>query len=225
MADHPTISGDDATARELLTGISKLAIALRAHAWRDARARGLTPTQSQILALLDTDAPLRLNEVARALGVSPATASDAVSTLVNKGLVLKRRQTDDVRSVSISLTETGTEQSHRSMDWPDSFLAAMTTLPREEQTRFLQTLVKLLVAFQEYGHLAAARVCLGCRFFRPDVYTDDPAHTHHCAALNLQIADHALRTDCSKHEPLYTKGVKQSWERPAESEANEPVET
>lgn len=216
MPDHPTTSGDDAIARELLTGISKIAVALRAHAWRDARARGLTPTQSQILALLETDAPLRLNEVARALGVSAATASDAVTTLVNKGLVLKRRQTGDIRSVSISLTEGGAAQASRTMDWPAPLLAAVQELPAEEQASFLKSLVKILLAFQQHGHITAARVCPGCRFLRAAVYRGESAGPQFCEAINLPIGDHQLRTDCGQFEPLHTAGVKQSWERPAQ---------
>ena len=38
--------------KRVATGLSKIAMALRSHAWQEAGARGLTPTQGQILLFL-----------------------------------------------------------------------------------------------------------------------------------------------------------------------------
>lgn len=158
MPEHPTIPGDDAMATELLTCISRIAITLRSQAWRSARARRLTPTQSQILALIGSHGePLRLNDVAQALGISSATASDAVSTLVQKGLVTKERNTSDFRSLALCLTEAGADQARLSAQWPDSIVAAMRQLSKEEQAELLKGLVKVLHSLQESGQLAPTR--------------------------------------------------------------------
>ena len=45
-----------------------------------------------------------------------------------------------------------------------------------------------------------SRMCLDCRFFRPDVH-DDPARPHHCAFVDAPFGDAQLRIDCADHQP------------------------
>src|SRR5262245_29437849 len=84
--------------RRVTTGLSKIALALRTHAWQGAVPRGLTPTQGQILSLLRLrGGPHRLSELAHELGTTKATASDAVAALVEKKLVRKAPSPSDGR--------------------------------------------------------------------------------------------------------------------------------
>lgn len=85
MAQHdPAPFGEAARADSALTGIAKLGLVLRHHAWRRREGDGLTPTQAQALALVAARGPRRVGELARMLGVTQPTASDAVATLVRK---------------------------------------------------------------------------------------------------------------------------------------------
>jgi hypothetical protein len=48
--------------------------------------------------------------------------------------------------------------------------------------------------------ITVARMCVSCRFFRPDTHRMSVS-PHHCALLDLPLSGADLRTDCPEHEP------------------------
>jgi DNA-binding MarR family transcriptional regulator len=189
-----------------MVGLNKISLALKSHAWQDAGLQGLTPTQGQILALLRSkvDSAMRLAEVADGLAVTPATASDAVATLVAKGLVQKGRAQDDARAIAITLTEQGQHQADRVADWPDFLLDAVDELSPVEQEVFLRGLIKMICKLQERGQIPISRMCVTCRFFQPNVYSKSD-RPHHCALVNAPFGDRDLRLDCPEHNAANQK--------------------
>ena len=190
----------DPAARELsaLTGLAKLGLVLRRHRWQDRERSGLTPTQAGILAILRAaEEPLRLGEIARRLGVTAPTASDAVTRLTEKGLVTKRRAG---RTLAASLTPSGQGEAEAGALWPDELLVALDTLDETERGHLLRVLTKMIRSLQEQEQIPVARMCAGCRFFRPFVH-DDPRRPHHCAFTDNPFGDSELRLDCVDHEP------------------------
>lgn len=93
---------EEPIGNRVVTRLSKIGLALKAQAWKGASQQGLTPTQGQVLALLAQRGEQRLGEVAQSLGITPATASDAVKALAAKGLVVKARGPGDARAVSLA---------------------------------------------------------------------------------------------------------------------------
>lgn len=83
---------------ELATGLAKLGLALRHEAWKSGAARGLSPTQAQLLVALERAPGRRLGELAAELGLNEATTSEAVGALVAKKLARKTRARDDARA-------------------------------------------------------------------------------------------------------------------------------
>lgn len=194
----------------VVTGLSKISLALKTQAWKGASQQGLTPTQGQILALLAQKGERRLGEVAFLLGITPATASDAVKVLTAKGLVAKGKGPGDARSVSLSLTPQGLAEAERTALWPDFLLAAVESLEPEEQRVFLRGLVKMIAALQEQGYIAPARMCVTCTFFRPNLHPD-PARPHHCAFVDAPFGEGELRLECADHQPAPPERVRQAW--------------
>ena len=113
MGKQLPMQGEKTVVDHITTGLTKVAAALRSQAWEGGSARKLTPTQGQILVLLAERAtqPMRLNDVARELCLTAATASDAVMTLVEKKLVKKERSPDDQRALVITLTAAGRREA------------------------------------------------------------------------------------------------------------------
>lgn len=182
------------------TGLAKIGMALKSRAWRGAAPERLTPTQGQALVLIrGTPRGLRLDEVAKGLGVTPPTASDAVATLASKGLVARARAADNHRAVSLTLTAEGEALADRVADWPDFLLRTVNTLDAAEQTTFLRALVKIIRGLQEAGDIPAQRMCVTCRYFRPNVH-DDRDRPHHCAFVDAPFGDRHLRLDCLEQE-------------------------
>lgn len=196
---RPFASAQDAVPRKVLTGLAKLALALKSASWREAGPRALTPTQGQILAILNAKGDLRLGEVAADLGVKPATASVAVEALAEKGLVSKRWSHADSRALVIRLSAAGRREAKRVATWPDFLLDAVASLSEAEQEVFLKALIKMIRGLQERGEISTARMCVGCRFFRPSVHAD-PERPHHCAFVDAAFGDGQLRLDCADFE-------------------------
>lgn len=203
MSDEGAATFED--ERELadrtLVALSKIGLALRSESWKDTAPRGLNPTQAQVLVVLErAGAGLRLSDVADRLGVSAPTVSASVSALERKGLVQKQPAEDDARAIDISLTRAGRAEAGRMAEWPDLLLGAVGVLDPQEEAVFLKALLKIIRELQERGRIPPARMCITCRYFRPDVH-DDAERPHHCAFVDAPFGDRNLRVDCADHEP------------------------
>ena len=128
----------DSTAQSIPIGLSKVSLALKSQSWQDAGVHGISPTQAQILALLQSQGSdgMRLSEVAAGLAVTPATASDAVRVLDGKGLVQKRQSAQDGRAIAIVLTPQGQDLAAQTACWSDLLLGVVGELSESEQTVF-----------------------------------------------------------------------------------------
>lgn len=198
----------------LTTALAKVGLALKSQAWQGASARGLTPTQGQVLALLDAreGAPVRLSDVAAGLGVTPPTASDAVRSLVEKGLVLREQAKDDARAISLKLTAEGRREARGAAAWPDFLLAAVETLSEEEQETFLVAIMKMIRTLQERGQIPISKMCVTCRYFRPHRHKD-PKKPHHCALVDAPFGPRHLRLECKEHELASPEERETTWIR------------
>jgi DNA-binding MarR family transcriptional regulator len=72
-------------------------------------ADDVTLAQYRVLIELASRGPLRLADLASALAVDRSTATRMCERLVRKGLVSRRRLSEDRRSVRVSLTTAGAE--------------------------------------------------------------------------------------------------------------------
>ncbi len=187
-------------SQRMITGLAKVCTALRSQAWQEAESQGLTPTQGQILALLQSaaDVGMRLSAIAEGLAASPATASDAVSSLVKKGLVSREQATDDRRAIAIRLTPEGLTQAKRAASWPDFLLDAVDSLTPEEQTIFFKGLITIIRTLQEQHNIPVSKMCVTCQYFAPHVYKNSD-RPHHCNFVNAPFGDRDLRLDCPEH--------------------------
>jgi DNA-binding MarR family transcriptional regulator len=201
MSQHaPAAFGETASTGSALTAIAKLGLVLRHHAWQRRRHDGLTPTQAQALATLAAREPHRVGELARTLGVTQPTTSDAVAALVRKGLVARERDSADGRAARLTATSAGARLAAESAQWPDALLAAVDALSAEDLASLLRGLSAVIRELQERGEIPVQRMCVTCRYFRPHVHAEAD-RPHHCAFVDAPFGDRALRLDCADHEP------------------------
>lgn len=198
---------DHTLAQKVTVGLTKVSLAIKHQTWQAADALGLSPTQGHILAVLKhRSSTMRLADIAQTLTITPATTSDAVRVLVDKGLVQKERATDDRRAIAIGLTAAGQQQAEVIADWSDFLLTAVQELSAAEQTVFLEGLIKIIGNLQQQGKISVARMCLTCQHFRPNVHTD-ARHPHHCMFIDAPIGGQQLQIDCPDYlAPLSTRG-------------------
>ncbi|MBX3235871.1 MAG: winged helix-turn-helix transcriptional regulator [Nitrospiraceae bacterium] len=199
--------GEKTVTEHITVGLLKIAMALRSQAWDGGTSRKLTPTQGHILTLLADRAgsPVRLGEVAEALAITAATASDAVKALERKKLVHKARSNADSRALVLSLTAAGRREARHSSAWNDVLQGGLVELAPEEQRVFLRGLSKVICSLQEQGAISIVRMCAGCRYFRPYVHGDS-AKPHHCVFVDRPMDDGQLRLDCREFAAPETTG-------------------
>lgn len=93
-----------------------------------------------------SEAPPRIDDVARFLGCAASTASELVKRLQNRGLVVRRRSDRDERVVRLELTDAGQAAltEHTSLD-PTKLEVGLGSLPGSDQ----RELVRLVGALSE----------------------------------------------------------------------------
>ncbi len=202
----------DSVAQRIAQGLARIGIAMRYGAWRDAAARNLTPTQAQILGILHARRePPRVGEIADLLAVTPATASDAVRVLVEKGLVEKRRAESDARGVLLFLKRRGRSEARDTANWPEALIEAIDEIDGPEQAVLLRSLIRMIRALQERQVIPVQRMCVECRFFAPYVY-EDVDRPHHCRYVDAPFGDGEIRIDCAEMEPAASEERPRLWD-------------
>jgi hypothetical protein len=153
-----------------------------------------------------------LGAIAAGVAISDPTACDAVQTLVKKGLVRKVPVPADRRARRISLTVSGRREATRAAGRPGFLADAVASLPPIEQEALLRGLVKTIRALQETGEIPVSRMCVTCRYFRPNVH-DDPRRPHHCAYVDAPFGDSLIRIECAEHVPATAEEQEKNWRR------------
>ncbi|MGD2111083.1 MAG: MarR family winged helix-turn-helix transcriptional regulator [Phycisphaerae bacterium] len=198
-------------ASQVATGLAKLALVFRHEAWQATGEHGLTPTQAQILSVIaGSSKPAGLSAVAEQLAITAGTASAAVTTLVEKGLLQKRRSSGDGRAIALKLTAKGKRIAVTAAEWPETIVTAATALPDREQAGLVRGLVALIRELQEQGAVPTSRMCVGCKYFRPNEYPGR-RKAHHCQYIDGPIGDSDLRVDCAEMEPIAAELAPRLW--------------
>jgi hypothetical protein len=70
--------------------------------------------------------------------------------------------------------------------------------------------VKIIRGLQEAGDIPVQRMCVTCRYFRPNVH-DDRDRPHHCAFVDAAFGDPQLRLDCTEQEPASAAESRANW--------------
>ena len=116
---------------------------------------GLSPARLSALSVIVYGGPLTMSALARAERVSPATISSTVSGLESAGLVARRRDGTDARSVTVEATDLGrevlTEGRRRRVAVLAAALSDLSPADRTALAQGLAALEKLLAHGADTG--------------------------------------------------------------------------
>lgn len=184
----------------IAAALERVGQALRVQMWDAAKGSGLTPTQLQVLLRLAVDRPQqrRVGALAERLDVTHPTVSDALAALRRKGLVV--RETPG-RRASLALTPRGRALAAEVADWHARTREQLASLGGGDKRATLRVLLELITGLQRTGAITIARMCATCRHFERERHAGE-ARPHHCALLDMPLADAELRLDCPEHEPV-----------------------
>ena len=124
----------------LVTGLSKIGLAMKSRAWRRKGRAGIGPLQIQVLTFLRSrpNHSATVSTIARELSVKLPTASEVIRTLEGKRLVRRRRREIDNRVVTVHLTALGAKAGHVENRWPEILASATKNLSVPEQVALLE---------------------------------------------------------------------------------------
>lgn len=185
---------------QLLIGLSRLGQALRLGALGSAGDARISPLQADILRHVAGNPPAcRQGDLVAALASTAPTISDAVRSLVVKGLLERTRDLADARTVNLVLTPAGHAEAERLSVVPAPLRAALAALTPTDVAGMLRGTATMIRVLQEHRAIPVSRTCVTCRFYRP-ADSADPERPHHCDYVGADFADAQLRLDCPEHE-------------------------
>jgi DNA-binding MarR family transcriptional regulator len=187
--------------KKIVVSLERLSQVFRILLRGEAQEHGLSPIQAQFLVhLLHHGAALRrVSQLAREFDLTRATVSDAVGTLEKKGLIRREPWPDDKRVTALRLTRTGEHTARELAAWANVIEEHLKRCSPEEKEAVMRFLMGLIGSLQKSGLIAVARMCVTCRFFRPDAHPGESS-PHHCALLDVPLSGSDLRADCPEHE-------------------------
>lgn len=105
---------------------------------------GVSTPRSKLLAEIQRLGPVRLADLARAVGITQGTASTLVEALVRDQLVQRSTDAEDRRAIRLSVTQHGDDQARRWLvDYLDAARDIFACLDPAEQHTLAQLLTRL----------------------------------------------------------------------------------
>jgi DNA-binding MarR family transcriptional regulator len=105
---------------------------------------GVSTPRSKLLAEIQRLGPVRLADLARAVGITQGTASTLVDALVRDQLVVRSTDADDRRAIRLCVTPHGDDQARRWLtDYLDAARDIFDCLDPAEQRTLGQLLTRL----------------------------------------------------------------------------------
>jgi DNA-binding MarR family transcriptional regulator len=195
---------DDVDAK-ITAALERLAVTWHKSLWDVAYVHDLSATQAQMLLYLSSleRKGVSMSELARRFGLSLPTVSDAVRSLIDKGLVEQRRAPQDGRVRLVRLTRAGRHRAQHLQRWTDTLQQQIAALDPSTKGVFLSCLLDLIAHMQRSGLISFTQQCHTCLYFQPHRY-HDPAAPHHCGLMNQPLHLTELRLHCPDHQPQPT---------------------
>ena len=187
--------------KKIVASLERLSQVFRILLRGEAQERGLSPIQARFLVhLLHHGAALRrVSQLAREFDLTRATVSDAVGSLEQKGLIHREPWPHDKRVTTLCLTPIGEHTARELAAWANVVEEHLKGRSTEEKEGVMRFLMSLIGSLQKSGLITVARMCVTCRFFRPDAHLGESS-SHHCALLDVPLSGSDLRADCPEHK-------------------------
>lgn len=185
---------------KLVLALERISQVLRVLLWEQTKQYNLSPIQTQILIYIyrQPEVDRNITTLAQRLNVTKATISDAVKSLVQKKLVKKQTDDEDARYFYLALTVKGSELVKKIESWGEQFRKNFTNISKENKTILFETLLRILINFEEEGIINRNRICFTCKHFQHKKKNNK--ELYFCEYLKLQLKSDELRVDCPEHE-------------------------
>ena len=183
--------------RKILKGLEKLARINRMFLWERGKELGITPLQLEIINFIGSHPPEmgRVGVIAREIGVAPPTITDAVKTLIRKGLLKKKEMKEDKRKKILYLTRRGEEITQKFSRWEETFLRYIQDIPYHLKSNVWKFLLQLILRLQKEGIISPSRICFNCENFMPGAKPHS-SQPHLCLLTGIFLAEEDMEIEC-----------------------------
>ncbi|MCE7993785.1 MAG: winged helix-turn-helix transcriptional regulator [Roseivirga sp.] len=180
----------------LVVAFEKMAEVFRVLLWDQAKVHGLSPIQMQILIFLKNHEPAlgRPAILASELNVTKPTISDALKSLVEKGLIASKQNPNDSRSRLLSLKSKGASLTAKIESFSHPLQEQLSKLGSTEKSIVLERMLTLIDGLAAADVISPQRMCYNCSHYKGDRH-----HDHHCLLLEKRLSKETLRIDCPEH--------------------------
>ncbi len=142
----PTMIGDE-LAHRALESLQLAEASVRRRLAADIEREGLSQSGFTILAeLARAGGELELRDLRERIGTSKANATEVVTTLELRGLVIRTRMAHDRRAAVVAITATGAEVVDRLAPERSACIEGAFAVLDEEEKRFLDEICRKLAA-------------------------------------------------------------------------------
>ncbi|MGQ9617990.1 MAG: MarR family winged helix-turn-helix transcriptional regulator [Candidatus Aminicenantia bacterium] len=108
----------------------------------------------------------KVSNIALEFGLTKATVSDAVNSLVKKKLVRKEKDIKDRRSSTLCLTGKGEKLAKKLEIWDNPIKTILKKFPENEKENVLTFLIKFIDSLKKSGIIKVVRMCVSCSNFK-----------------------------------------------------------
>jgi DNA-binding MarR family transcriptional regulator len=132
------------TPEQVLTELRRIIRATQINAKTLASHSQLTVSQLMVLQLLSANGELTPRQLAQYVNLTQATVTSMLDRLEARGLISRRRSSEDKRRVHVSLTNEGSSQlAHAPETLHSRFMIHFSALQSWEQTQILSALQRI----------------------------------------------------------------------------------
>lgn len=183
----------------LVVAFEKMAEVFRVLLWDQAKVHGLSPIQMQILIFLKNHEPAlgRPAILASELNVTKPTISDALKSLVEKGLIASKQNPNDSRSRLLTLKSKGANLTTEIESFSHPLQKQLAKLGSTEKSIVLERMLTLIDGLASADVISPQRMCYNCSHYKGDRH-----HDHHCLLLEKRLSKETLRIDCPEHSTV-----------------------
>jgi len=191
--------------RVIVVALERLSQAFRTLLWDHAKQEKLSPIQIQFMVFIAAhpDRQSRVTDIAREFNLTPATVSDAVKSLENKGYIRKKANENDRRVQWLQLTSSGKSVTRNLSGWQATIIEHLDQFPLQTKRMVIMFLLELVESLRRDHVLQEVKTCLSCGYFQRDV-NDESDSPHFCLLREVPMENLDLRLDC----PNYQKKLK-----------------
>ena len=179
---------------KIIVGIERLATLFRFGLQDQAKKHHLTPLQVQIILFIGFHPrPASPSAIAEEFALTRATVSDAIKTLIAKGLVEKIQDSLDARKFSVCLTAEGKQQLQAFHPLTQTFDLALDKLSEADCLIIWQGILTLFKALNPSD--IPVRMCYNCQYYQPS----EGDKESFCSLMQVPLPPQELRLDCPEH--------------------------